>query len=714
MAQITAIVTTPWTLLAAVWAAPVVTPWTALAAIWSTGGAYTPPAPPTGGTGVGPSTTAGVVVGPANAYNFVRTLEVRDLRDNSLLPVERVTIATDRDSLFWTLRATGANALFAQLSAGEQPPRLRATLDGVAFDFVIESVNRTRQHPGAEVSVEGRSLSCAAGAPYQGEQAWAVEGDTTAAQIAAAANLYTELQVDWQLFDWPVPAGVFSIVSTPLGVVRRVAEAAGAVVLSQRTGFGVSVRPRYPLMPNEWDAAAPELELSLAAVDRESFRVDDQPPYDGVVVSGQQQGVIGLVRLAGTTGAHQAPMVTDVLITDLIAARQRGQAVLGRSGKQRTHTLTLPLPRVGGVGVVPDPGWLVRVPESPPWLGLVTAVQIEAQLPTALLTLTLERHTEQISGTVTEPPVEGVLAFDGPIPDLEVNTGAAVDIDLSGYWSGGSAPLAFSLRSGALPAWLELDEVSGHLVGTAPGSPETGAVAAVRATDAIDSTADSNEFGISVVATSAEVLLIRSRFNGSNGQTTSIADEGSAGGSWAVTGGAALASATAYSGGTSLRLPAGGEAELTPATTLVIPANTAITVEFRLRLASLGSGGEGAVAVFAGLNTSFGGLALNVLKEPGGDYSLVVTEDPDLVLLPIAAATWVHVCLSMDSAGSLLHALGGVVEDQGLSSDVSASRTVESFVLQVVSGSDTEALVDNVRVRSGFAYTANFTPDAEI
>ena len=558
MPQITALLVTPWGLGAAVWAAPVVTPWGTGSAIWSTGGTYTPPAPPVGGTPTAPSTNARITVAAATAYNLVHALDVRDLRDNAVLPVDRVSIATDRDSIFWTLRASGGAALFAKLSTGVQPPRVRVTVDGAVWEFVVESVTRSRGHPAAQVAIEGRSLACAAGAPYQGEQTWAVEGDTTAAQIAAAANLYTELDVQWELDDWPVPAGVFSFNGTPLAVVRRVAEAAGAVVQSRRASYGVTVRPRYTLLPNEWASAAPELELPLAVVEAESFQLDQQPPYDGVVVTGQQQGVIGLVRLDGTTGGHQAPMVSDVLITDVIAARQRGQAVLGRSGQQQIHTVSLPVVVVGGEAVVPEPGWLVRVLDSPAWVGLVTAVQLDAELPKATLSLTLERHTQIIDGTAAAPPITNVLTFAGPIPNLEFAPGAAVDVPLAGYWSGGEPPFVYSLRSGTLPAWLTLNSSTGRLVGTAPGTPETSEPLAVRATDSIDSTADSNSFGVAVAASGPAIFLL------SGDETLPHYRSDNAGATWATVpglGASRLARMIKVGG----RYTASGPAELGPA-----------------------------------------------------------------------------------------------------------------------------------------------------
>lgn len=723
MPQITAQLATPWGLGAALWAAPVVTPWGTGSAIWSTGGPYTAPPAPPGGTPTAPTTSARFTVAAASAYNLVHALDVRDLRDNAVLPVDRVSIATDRDSIFWTLRASGGAALFAKLSTGAQPPRVRVTVDGAVWEFVVESVTRSRSHPSAEVAIEGRSLACAAGAPYQGEQTWAVEGDTTAAQIAAAANLYTELEVQWELDDWPVPAGVFSFNGTPLAVVRRVAEGAGAVVQSQRASYGVTVRPRYALLPNEWASTAPELELPLAVVEAESFQLDEQPPYDGVVVAGQQQGVIGLVRLAGTTGAHQAPMVTDVLITDVIAARQRGQAILGRSGQQQIHTITLPVVAVGGAAVVPDPGWLVKALDTPAWVGLVTAVQLDVQLPTAKLSLTLERHTQLVDGTAAAPPITDVLTFTGPIPDITVATGAAVDVDLSGYFTGGEPPIVYSLRSGTLPAWLTLDDETGHLVGTAPGAPETGALA-VRASDSIDSTADSNSFGVAVVSAAPPALVI-GRFDGTEGQTTGVANAGTIGGNWTLAGsGTELTTAQSFNGGASMTATASGVVASFIDAGLLVDAATALTFELRLRVASGTTGTTDSIIWQLYLdhrNTLFPSAGLG--------FMLAYDSDPTKVrvyfiaqgsfigfasLLLIDRDAWHSLAISKDASGVYRRFHNGALLS-GTATSGSATGTGTRGVR--VAGANTtrpRLYVDDLRITAGVAYTASYTPPPSV
>jgi hypothetical protein len=214
MPQLTARLATPWGLAASLWGERVATPWGLATALWSTGGAYTAPEPPEGGTPAVPSTAARFSIAAARAYVAPHSLTVLDMRDSTELEVESLSIAADLDSPFWSLTLSGAQELYTQLSQGEQPAQLRVTLDGMVWEFLVDSVTRSRAFPRRQVQVQARSFTAAAGAPFQQQQTWALEGATTAAQIAASANVLTELDVIWLLDDWPVPDGVFSFTGT--------------------------------------------------------------------------------------------------------------------------------------------------------------------------------------------------------------------------------------------------------------------------------------------------------------------------------------------------------------------------------------------------------------------------------------------------------------------------------------------------------------------
>lgn len=508
MPSVHAVVDAPWADGSTLHAGSVGLPWGDGSTVHATPSAYTPGAPPGGGTPTGPTAGVARYTIPSRAtYDVPHTTAVTDLRDNTALDVESLTVSIDADSAMWTLRAAGGESLYAKLTTGVQPAGVEVDIDGEAWVFVIDTVSRSRTFGDSQVSVSGRSLAIAAGSPYEADQNWVNDGPTTGAQIAAMANLYTGLSVSWEIEDWSVPDRVFSYSGTPLSVVLRVAEAVGAVVQAHRTEYGVRVLPRYALCPNKWATVAPDVEIAFDAVLSESFERADIPEYTGVYMSGQQQGAVGFAKLAGTSGSNLHPLITDLLLTDEPALRMRGMAVLGASGGQARVSLGLPLLTGAGEPGVLSVGQLVRVldPEGT-WHGLVRSVSVSAQLPVITQTVVLERHTRGVGGSVVEstaPP--NPLVFAGPLPDQGVGVGVAFSWNISGYWSGGTLPYTWSMRSGTLPTGLTLDPetgvISGTVVAGGGGAPPEGfpATLAFRATDAGFGMADSNEVDLTTL-----------------------------------------------------------------------------------------------------------------------------------------------------------------------------------------------------------------------
>lgn len=414
MADVASITEIPWAAPTAVALGPHGIVWDIGTLVTSLGGAYTPGAPPVGGTPTLPNTDADFTIGPGPFYYVEHVAEVVDLRDDTNINLESVTIACDDGSVCWTLSASGNADLFQRFTTGAVPV-IEIALNGNTWRFVVEGVQRSREFASTGVGITGRSLTIIAGEPYQFPQNWVNDGPATALQLADQAQVFTGLEVDFQLDDWLVPDRAFTFTGSPLAVVARVAESVGAVMRADRVENRISLLPRYRVQPNEWREQVPEVEIHLDIVRADAYERADKPAYNGVYVAGQADGQIARIYLSGTSGDKLAPMVTDALLTEQIALRQRGESILGQGGPQAVVRITLPVLNEAGFPGVFELSWLCRIVEPGLiWYGVVRAVTVTFEFGRVSQTITLERHTADIDGTtvsVPPPPPPPTLAL---------------------------------------------------------------------------------------------------------------------------------------------------------------------------------------------------------------------------------------------------------------------------------------------------------------
>lgn len=464
-------------------------------------GAYVPHDPPAGSVPIEPAPAApGARIVAAPSYRTAHTVQVIDERTEQPLPVISAQFGHDSDSMFWSATFDGGEALRAALLEGEQPAVVRLELDGHPWRFVVDTISRNRTFEATGVSVRGLSQTVAATAPYQGESNWTNDGDTTAAQLMAIANLYTGVGLSAEFDDWVIPDRVFSFTGTPLAVVRRIADAIGAMVLSDPALPVLRIVPRYRVLPNEWAVIPPDVELPIGCAITDTFERADQPAYNAIALSGQQQGAAAIVRLEGTDGGFVAPLETDQLLTQDNALRQRGMSKLGAGGERADVTVRLPVRYGEDEPGVLTCGQVVRVLDTDgTWHGMVRGVNVT--VPTmgdggdvsVYQSCRLERHLSPILGTVVVPVDLDPLVFAGPLGDRSWTVGIPVALDLAPFWSGGTEPYRWSMRAGVLPPGLTLDPDDG----TVTGSPtEDGTFSGIRfrAVDAVDNMADSDAF----------------------------------------------------------------------------------------------------------------------------------------------------------------------------------------------------------------------------
>jgi hypothetical protein len=340
-----------------------------------------------------PATTT--VITDRTTYMSQVSLSIVKMPGATALSVHSLQLTTDESSFGWNLSFEGNESLLTSLApVSGVPTAIRATINGLVFDLVVQNLRRNRSFGKVTASVTARSKSVLLASPYFPTLTFLNSVPMTAQQAVLDALAFTGVGLDWQVTDWLLPAGAWSHTGTALSAVRRIADAIGAVVESPRTGSTLTVRPRYPVMPWNIGSATPDVVLtSLGAVSMEGYERIDTPEYDGVHVSGQAYGdTLALVRITGSGPSLILPLVTDGLITHVDAARQRGESLLGPSGSHALMSLTLPvLTGVGEPGII-GPGKIIQVTDgATTWRGISRSVSVSGTFEQLSQTVSIDR-----------------------------------------------------------------------------------------------------------------------------------------------------------------------------------------------------------------------------------------------------------------------------------------------------------------------------------
>ncbi len=343
----------------------------------------------TGPGAVGPT----IYIPVARVYVVANDVHLIRVSDNLELPAFALSCAIDVDAWGWTFDAELPADQLANVQPGSSPVEVEVQINTYAWRFLVEEIRRTRSFGKSRIRIAGRSLAAELADPYSPLVNRKNTADMDATQILA--DLLTDngvsigWTIDWQLTDWTVTAGAWNHAGTYLEGVKKVAEAAGAIVQADRSARTLHLKHRYPVAPWDWPAAAPAYTIPEAIVVTEGVEWVEKPPYNAAYVSGENLGILGHVTRSGTAGDFAAPMVVHPLITHIEAARQRGMAILADTGKQAVYTLSMPIDPAGsGLGLLD----LCQLIEYGPAAvrGLVRSVNVEARGARVRQTVTLE------------------------------------------------------------------------------------------------------------------------------------------------------------------------------------------------------------------------------------------------------------------------------------------------------------------------------------
>jgi hypothetical protein len=327
-----------------------------------------------------PPPPPGLVVVPVRSvYIVLNDVALKRVVGNLNLPASAVSLSIDVDSWTWSFSASLPRSSLADVEpvAGE-PTELEAQINGSNYRVLVEQISSDRSFGNESIRVSGRGKSALLAAPYAPIQNFANLSTLTAQQIANEVLTINGVPlgwaVDWQLTDWSVPAGAFSAQGSYIDALNAIVGAAGGYLQPHPTLQSLSALSRYPVAPWEWNTVTPDFVIPSAVMTREGIEWRTNPDYNRVFVSGQQAGILGRVTRGGTAGDLVAPMVTDPLITEIAAARQRGISILGAAGRKADVSLSLPV--LTATGVIPPGKWVRYTDGAVERLGIVRATSV--------------------------------------------------------------------------------------------------------------------------------------------------------------------------------------------------------------------------------------------------------------------------------------------------------------------------------------------------
>lgn len=347
--------------------------------------------------GPGPEPGETIVVPIKRVYIVINDVWLKRFDTDQLIVCDSMSLSIDVDSWTYTFSAScpgqALDVLDPTADAGSQ--EVVMSINGRAHRLRVESISQDRRFGETKVRLQGRGRNAELDLPYSPVRSYTNGGAMTANQlmedVLTLSGIPLGWTVNWGLEDWNVPAGAFTHQGTYQSAINAIAAAAGGYVHPHHSAKELFVRPRYAQAPWNWSTLiTPDFSLPSAVVTNEGIEWKEKPEYERVWVSGQGVGVLGRVTRPGVAGELLAPMVTDALITDAVAARQRGQAVLSDTGKQALVTLRLPvLPETNII----TPGKFVEYTDGPvERLGVVRSVAVEVAYPSVSQRIVVETH----------------------------------------------------------------------------------------------------------------------------------------------------------------------------------------------------------------------------------------------------------------------------------------------------------------------------------
>lgn len=304
----------------------------------------------------------------------------------------------DVDSWTWSWSATlhASKGVYLGRQADGNLPIVEAVINGQALRLQLETRSLDERFNPVRWRVGGRGANAVlSGQALNFTSSEGLSAQQLAAHVLTDNGVGIGWDLDWQLPDWHVPAGVWARTGGYIDAIKDIASAAGGYVQPDLTAQVLHVLPRYPVLPWHWANKTPDYDIPDGAAEVRGTDFVDKPPHNSVWVGGESAGVAGFITRTGTAGDSIADQFLHPLITAPEAQLAAGGAILADSGQQEHVQLSWQVfPETGLI----LPGKFVRqswpASSGRKTFGISRRIAISFDYPKLRQTITLETHPD--------------------------------------------------------------------------------------------------------------------------------------------------------------------------------------------------------------------------------------------------------------------------------------------------------------------------------
>jgi hypothetical protein len=334
---------------------------------------------------------------PIKVIKIVNDVSIVTLPGRTPLNFDRIQLARQIDSFAWQADIT----LLDQVSLDLVKPspsaavEIEISINGTTWVMFVAKYNKNQSFGEQTFTVKAFSNSALLQDLYAGKISFTNSSNTTPSSLINDLITSYGFTSSWDLTpNWTIAQNQFSVQNkSPIEAVATIADSIGAVIVPNLITNTISIKPWCEFNPWTWSGLTglPEVDANLSYNVSEDYSPRAQA--NAIYVTGQENGVVAKCVINGTAGNVLLPSVSDKLITDTVAAGERGRIELAKSGHKENVPITS---FIDENETLLMPGNMITInnTQAQPWNGMVTetSISVANQGLEVYQTLSVLRH----------------------------------------------------------------------------------------------------------------------------------------------------------------------------------------------------------------------------------------------------------------------------------------------------------------------------------